>query len=126
MDVNTRIQTTDTRLIRRIVRDSVSRGHSASRTLELWDAVRRGEQRNIFPYQEQADVMFDSALAYELAVLRPLIEPLLKAIPREDRGYAQAERLLSFIQLVRPMTDTSSIPPTSILREFVGGSCFAV
>ena len=126
VDVNTRIQTTDTRLIRRIVRDSVSRGHSASRTLELWDAVRRGEQRNIFPYQEQADVMFDSALAYELAVLRPLIEPLLKAIPREDRGYAQAERLLSFIQLVRPMTDTSSIPPTSILREFVGGSCFAV
>lgn len=126
VDVNTRIQTTDTRLIRRIVRDSVSRGHSASRTLELWEGVRRGEQRNIFPFQEQADAMFDSALAYELAALRPLIEPLLKAIPWEDRGYAQAERLLSFIQLVKPMTDTSVIPPTSILREFVGGSCFGI
>jgi len=124
VDVNTRIQTTDTRLIRRIVRDSVYRGHSASRTLELWDNVRRGEQRNIFPFQEQADVMFDSALVYELAALRPLIEPLLAAIPREDRGYAQAERLLSFVQLVQPMNDTSFVPPTSILREFIGGSCF--
>jgi uridine kinase len=126
VDMNTRIQTTDTRLIRRIVRDSVSRGHSASRTLELWDAVRRGEQRNIFPHQEQADAMFDSALVYELAALRRLIEPLLKAIPQTDRGFAQAERLMQFIRLVKPMDDVSVIPSTSILREFVGGSCFGV
>lgn len=124
VDVNTRIQTTDTRLVRRIVRDSCSRGHSASRTLELWDDVRRGEQRNIFPYQEQADAMFDSALVYELAALRPLIEPLLLEIPRSDRGYGQAERLLSYLRLVHPMESLSAVPPASILREFVGGSCF--
>ena len=126
VDVNTRIQTTDTRLIRRIVRDSHTRGHSASRTLELWDAVRRAEQRDIFPFQEHADAMFDSALVYELAALRPLAEPLLKAIPRSDRGYARAERLLSFLQLVHPMEDLSPIPSTSILREFIGGSCFGI
>jgi len=126
VDTNTRIQTTDTRLIRRIVRDSHKRGHSASRTLELWDAVRRAEKRDIFPFQEQADAMFDSSLVYELAALRPLIEPLLKSISRSDRGYAQAERLLSFLQLVHPMEDLSPIPSTSILREFIGGSCFGI
>jgi len=120
LDDHNRVSTTDTRLIRRIVRDSTYRGYSAERTLQLWDNVRFGEKRNIFPYQEEADVMFNSALGYELAVLRPLVEPLLyRAIRSEHR--VEAERLLALLWWF-DAHDGASVPSNSILREFIGGS----
>ncbi len=120
LDSHNRVSTTDTRLIRRIVRDAVYRGYSAAKTLEMWDDVRRGEKQNIFPYQEQADVMFNSALAYELSVLKPLVEPLLLQVS-DPRARIEAERLLAFLRWFDPYTP-KRIPGNSILREFVGGS----
>lgn len=124
VDLHNRVPTTDTRLLRRIVRDAAHRGYSAADTLARWPSVRRGEKRNIFPYQENADVMFNSALAYELAALRPLAEPLLLQVEQNTPAHIEANRLLSFLRWVQPMTPTqvSLIPDTSLLREFIGGS----
>lgn len=117
------IHSSDNRLIRRIVRDNNFRGWDAYQTLHRWSEVRRGEQLHIFPYQEHADVMFNSALLYELGVLKVFAEPLLKKVPRNCEEYAEASRLLDFIELVEPI-DPKHIPPTSVLREFLGGSSF--
>ena len=117
------IRTSDNRLIRRIVRDNNFRGYSAYDTLKRWPSVRAGEEKHIFPYQENADIMFNSALLYELGILRPFVEPLLKMVPQSTEEYAEAIRLLSMIELIEPI-QTKFIPPTSILREFLGESSF--
>ncbi len=124
IDDHNRIPTTDTRLIRRMVRDSKYRGHSALTTLKIWKSVRRGEERNIFPFQEEADVMFNSALAYELAVLKKYAEPLLTEIDNKEPEYAEAKRLLKFLSYFKGINDEKFILQTSILKEFTGGSCF--
>lgn len=124
LDSHNRIHTTDTRLIRRIVRDNKYRGNNALRTLELWDSVRRGEEKNIFPYQEEADVMFNSSLVYELAILKKYAEPLLKEIDSSSPYYSESKRLLKFLQYFKSIEDEDDIPCTSIIREFIGGSCF--
>jgi len=121
VDHHNRISTTDTRLLRRLVRDARYRGYPARETLERWSSVRRGEARNIFPYQEEADAMFNSALAYELAVLKPLAEPLLRQVEPGTEEHVQAKRLLSFLEWVLPCND-ALVPDNSILREFIGGS----
>lgn len=120
LDSHNRIPTTDTRLIRRIIRDAVYRGYSAEATIAMWESVRRGEKQNIFPYQEQADVMFNSALVYELAVLKPLVEPLLLQVKR-PQPRIEAERLLAFLGWFEAYS-SKHIPGNSILREFIGGS----
>lgn len=125
VDEHNRIATTDGRLIRRIVRDARTRGHSAEKTIAMWDSVRRGEENNIFPYQEEADAMFNSALIYELSVIKPHVEPLLFAIPRDSKEYQEAKRLLKFLDYFLGVS-SENIPNNSILREFVGGSCFPV
>ena len=121
IDRHNRVPTTDVRLIRRIVRDATYRGYSAADTLSRWESVRRGEKRNIFPYQENADIMFNSALLYELAVLRPLAEPLLLQVEPRNSHYIEARRLLSILGWVKPM-DAELVPDNSLLREFVGDS----
>lgn len=123
IDEHNRIPTTDGRLLRRIVRDARTRGTSAQSTIERWYSVRRGEESNIFPYQEEADVMFNSALIYELAVLKIYAEPALFGIPVESKEYQEAKRLLKFLEYFIPVK-SESIPTNSLLREFVGGSCF--
>jgi uridine kinase len=120
LDRHNRVPTTDTRLIRRIVRDAVYRGYSGEMTLALWENVRRGEKQNIFPYQEQANILFNSALAYELAVLKPLVEPLLLQVQHATTRI-EAERLLAFLGWFESYT-SEHIPGNSILREFMGGS----
>lgn len=124
IDMHNRIPTTDVRLLRRIVRDARSRGYSATETLERWGSVRRGEKRDIFPYQENADAMFNSALVYELAALKPLAEPLLLQVEPNTPPHIEAKRLLSFLNWVRPMAPhhLDLIPDTSLLREFIGKS----
>lgn len=124
IDNHNRIPTTESRLIRRIVRDNMSRGNSALNTLKMWPSVRRGEEKNIFPFQEDADVMFNSALIYEFAVLRRYAMPLLAEIGRDVHQYYEAQRLLKFLSYFNPVADESNISPTSILREFIGNSCF--
>jgi uridine kinase len=121
IDRHNRVPTTDLRLIRRIVRDSIYRGYTAMDTLSRWESVRRGEKRNIFPYQENADVMFNSALVYELAVLRPLAEPLLLQIEPRQQYYIEARRLLSILGWLKTMS-ADLVPDNSLLREFIGGS----
>jgi uridine kinase len=121
LDRHNRVSTTDTRLIRRIVRDARERGYSAAQTIANWESVRRGEKRHIFPYQENADVMFNSALAYELAALKPFAEPLLRQVQYGTPEYIEAKRLLAFLEWFLPL-DISLIPQTSIVREFLGGS----
>lgn len=123
IDYSNRIPTTDSRLIRRIVRDNRVRGYSALETLGRWRSVRRGEERNIFPFQENADVMFNSSLVYELAILKPYIEPLLAEIKPDVREYVEATSLLKFMSYFRAAAD-NFVPPNSILREFIGGSWF--
>ncbi len=125
VDEHNRIPTTDGRLIRRIVRDARTRGSSAERTILMWPSVRKGEQDNIFPYQEYCDVMFNSALLYELAVLKQYAEPLLFSVPKESPAYTEAKRLLKFLDYFLG-AGSDDIPRNSILREFVGGSCFKV
>ncbi len=125
VDEHNRIPTTDGRLLRRMIRDDRTRGSSAQVTISMWDSVRRGEERNIFPYQEEADVMFNSALLYELAVLKQYAEPLLYSVPRDSEEYAEAKRLLKFLDYFLGV-GSERIPQNSILREFVGGSCFRV
>jgi len=121
LDRYNRVSTTDTRLIRRIVRDAAYRGYSAAQTIARWESVRRGEKRYIFPFQENADIHFNSALAYESSALGPLAEPLLRQVPFGTKEYIEAKRLLVFIQWFLPL-DIGLIPDNSILREFVGGS----
>lgn len=121
LDRHNRISTTDTRLIRRLVRDARERGYSATQTIARWESVRRGEKRHIFPHQENADVMFNSALAYELSVLRPLAEPLLRQVEHGTAEFVEARRLLSFLDWFLPI-EVGEVPDNSILREFVGGS----
>lgn len=124
LDDMNRIPTTDVRLLRRIVRDHKFRGHTAQQTIHMWDSVRRGEERNIFPFQEEADVMFNSALVYELAILKMFAEPLLLEIDNSVPAYSEAKRLLRFIDYFLPITNLEEIPRTSIIREFIGGSSF--
>jgi len=121
LDHYNRISTTDSRLIRRIVRDARTRGYPAMRTIQLWDSVRRGEREYIFPYQENADAIFNSALVYELAALKASAEPLLRQIPHGSEEYLEAKRLLAFLQWFMPV-DEQLIPDNSIVREFIGGS----
>ena len=123
MDNLSRIQTTDNRLLRRITRDYATRGANALATLQRWPSVRRGEEKHIFPYQENADVIFNTSLFYEIMVLRPKIEPILREVPDTEPEYGEARRLLKFLDNFTPLY-TNEIPPTSILREFVGGSSF--
>ena len=123
IDCHNRIPTTDTRLIRRIVRDNQYRNLSAADTLNLWKSVRKGEEKNIFPYQENADVMFNSALIYELSVLKNYVEPLLKQIDKTNKNYYQAQRLLEILSNFKAIPD-KEVPFTSILREFTGMSVF--
>ena len=125
IDEHNRVSTTDGRLIRRIVRDARTRGISAKQTINRWKSVRDGEESNIFPFQEQADVMFNSALIYELCVLKQFAEPLLFGIERDCPEFIEANRLLKFLDYFLGV-DTEDIPKNSLLREFVGGSCFNV
>jgi uridine kinase len=123
LDDHNWIPTTDNRLLRRIIRDYNYRGYSARDTINRWPSVRAGEDKWIFPYQENADAMFNSALIYELAVLRMHVEPVLMSVPQNCPEYAEASRLLRFIKYFCPIQD-KEIPPTSLLREFLGGSSF--
>lgn len=121
LDRHNRISTTDTRLVRRIVRDARERGYSARDTILRWESVRRGEKINIFPYQENANVMFNSALVYELAALKPLAEPLLRQVPHGTPEHIEAKRMLALLEWFLPL-ESDLIPDNSILREFIGGS----
>ncbi len=121
IDQHNRVSTTDTRLLRRIVRDAQYRGYGAQATIQRWESVTRGERRNIFPFQEQADAMFNSALVYELAVLKPFAEPLLAEIEPGTMEYAEARRLLAFLEWFLPWP-AATVPDNSLLREFIGGS----
>lgn len=123
IDAHNRIPTTDNRLLRRMIRDHKYRGYSALETLQRWPSVRKGEKQNIFPYQEEADVMFNSALLYELGVLKKHAEPLLREIWENQKEHAEAQRLLKFISYFKDIPE-KEIPPTSILREFLGESSF--
>lgn len=123
IDEHNRIPTTDGRLIRRMVRDARTRGTSAAETIARWYSVRRGEELNIFPYQEDADVMFNSALIYELSVLKQYAEPILFGIDRDMPEFTEANRLLKFLGYFVAV-GSEKIPTNSILREFVGGGCF--
>ncbi|MBC6004279.1 MAG: nucleoside kinase [Paeniclostridium sordellii] len=122
LDNHNRIPTTDLRLIRRIVRDYNFRGYSAEKTILNWDSVRRGEDKNIFPYQEEADIMFNSACLYELAILKKYAKPLLEEIKDDNEAFIEANRVLKFLQYFVELDDELDIPPTSIIREFIGGS----
>lgn len=125
IDEHNPLATTDGRLIRRIVRDARTRGTSAKDTIAMWDSVRRGEEKNIFPFQEQADVMFNSALIYEMAVLKTYAQPQLFAIPPDCKEYAEAKRLLKLMDYFLNMP-ADDICNNSLVREFIGGSCFNV
>lgn len=122
IDSHNRISTTDTRLIRRIVRDNKFRGNSVTRTFELWDGVRTGEEKYIFPYQEEADIMFDSALVYELSVLKKYVKPLLEEIDSSSIYYSETKKLLRFLDYFQDIDIEDAIPPNSLLREFIGGT----
>ena len=125
VDEHNRIPTTDGRLIRRMIRDARTRGSSAQDTIRMWPSVRKGEEENIFPFQEEADAMFNSALVYEFAVLKQYAEPLLFGIPKDSEEYLEAKRLLKFLDYFIGVS-SEDIPKNSILREFIGGSCLNV
>ena len=125
LDEHNRIPSSDGRLLRRIVRDAMTRGNDARETISRWDSVRKGEEDNIFPYQEEADVMFNSALVYELACLKVYAEPLLFGIDKSEPEYQEAKRLLKFLDYFVPVP-SEGVPFNSLLREFIGGSCFNV
>lgn len=122
LDDHNRIPTTDLRLLRRMVRDSMFRGISAVETMEKWSSVRRGEEKYIFPYAEEADIMFNSASVYELAVLKTQAMDLLKQVSEDSDYYMEAQRLKSLLQYFVNLDDTEDIGPTAIIREFIGGS----
>jgi len=121
LDRHNRVSTTDTRLLRRIVRDARTRGYSPQQTIERWESVRRGEKNYIFPYQENADVMFNSALVYELSALKPLVEPLLRQVPFGTEAHMEVKRLMALLEWFLPVS-TKFIPDNSLMREFVGKS----
>jgi uridine kinase len=123
IDDHNRIPTTDNRILRRIVRDHQFRGSNAVSTIKRWPSVRRGEEKNIFPFQESADIMFNSAMMYELGVLKTYAEPLLMEIDNSTAEYSEARRLIEFLSYFLPI-DTKEIPANSIIKEFIGGSCF--
>lgn len=123
IDAHNRITASDGRLLRRIVRDARTRGASAMKTIGMWGMVRAGEEKNIFPYQEEADVMFNSSLIYEISVLKQFVQPLLFQVPEESKEGLEAKRLLKFLSYFIGV-DSASVPNNSILREFIGGSCF--
>ncbi len=123
MDDHNRISTTDNRLLRRIIRDNRTRDYRVEDTLEAWPSVRKGEEKYIFPYQDEADCIFNSALIYEIGVLKTYVEPLLYSVPSDSPHYEDAKRLLNFLRLFLPIP-ADAIPQDSILREFIGGSCF--
>ena len=125
VDEHNRVSTTDGRLLRRLARDYRTRGASAKKTLSMWESVRRGEEKNIFPFQEQADVMFNSAMPYEPCVLKPFVEPILFQVTEADPEYQEANRLLKFLNYFLSC-GYENVPIDSILREFVGGGCFKV
>lgn len=125
IDEHNRIPTTDCRLLRRMVRDNTNRGYTAEETISRWPDVRRGEEKNIFPYQENADVIFNTSMIYELAVLKLFAEPLLFGVTKDSNEYLEAKRLLKFLDYVLPLSP-EIIPKTSIIREFIGGSCLDV
>jgi uridine kinase len=120
LDDHNRIPTTDVRLLRRIIRDARTRGTNAAGTIKGWPKVRRGEDVNIFPYNGEADVIFNSSLIYELAVMKPYAEEALRDVARTGPEYGDAERLLDFLAFFVPANDTDAIPEHSILREFIG------
>lgn len=124
LDCHNRIRTTDTRLLRRMVRDNHARNVGVLETLEMWDDVRNGEEKYIFPFQEHADVMFNSSLPYEIAVLKKYAYPLLKSVPKGSPYYVRSRRLVKFLNYFLPLEDERDIPSTSLLREFIGGSTF--
>jgi uridine kinase len=121
LDRHNRVSTTDTRMIRRIVRDGRERGYTAVQTISRWESVAAGEKKYIFPYQENADAMFNSALVYELTTLKPLVEPILRQVPHGTPEFIEAKRLLALLEWFLPL-ELDLIPDNSILREFVGGS----
>ena len=123
MDNFSRIPTSDNRMLRRTIRDNATRGNNALRTLSMWASVRHGEEKHIFPYQENADVMFNSSLFYEISVLKAIAEPVLREVPDTVPEYAEAKRMLKFLDNFVPIAP-DEIPPTSLLREFIGGSSF--
>lgn len=123
MDNFSRIPTTDNRMLRRTIRDNATRGNNALKTLVMWPSVRRGEEKHIFPYQENANVMFNSSLFYELSVLKAIAEPVLREVPDTVSEYAEAHRILKLLENFVPISP-EEIPPTSLLREFIGGSSF--
>lgn len=125
VDDHNYIPTTDARLLRRIERDARTRGYSARATIQMWPSVRRGEENNIFPFQDSADMIFNSALIYEIALLKPFVEPLLFGVPKDCEEYIEAKRLLKFLNyfLTIPADD---VPKTSLMREFIGGGCYKV
>lgn len=123
MDDHNRISTTDNRLLRRMIRDNRTRGYNVEATLKSWPSVRKGEEKYIFPYQDDADVTFNTALIYELGVLKTYVEPLLYSVDQNSEYYEEAKRLINFLRLFLPIP-SESIPQDSILREFIGGSCF--
>lgn len=125
IDEHNRIPTTDLRLLRRLVRDARTRGADGAKTISMWPSVRRGEEENIFPYQEEADIMFNSALIYELSILKPYAEPVLFGIRRDAEEYIEAKRMLKFLDYFLGV-NSDVVPKHSILKEFVGGSCFKV
>jgi uridine kinase len=125
VDEHNRIPTTDGRLLRRMVRDARTRGTSAKKTIAMWPSVRRGEEENIFPYQEEADVMFNSALIYELAVLKQYAEPVLFGIEKDCEEYMEAKRLLKFLDYFVGI-GSENVPTNSLLKEFIGGGCFQI
>ena len=123
VDDHNRIPTTDARLLRRIERDARTRGYSAQATIRMWPSVRKGEESNIFPYQDSADVIFNSALIYETALLKPYVEPLLFGVPKDCEEYVEAKRLLKFLNYFLPLP-ADDVPKTSLAREFIGGGCY--
>ena len=124
LDDHNRIRTTDARLLRRIVRDYLFRGTPPEETMLSWDSVRRGEEKYIFPYQEQADAMFNSSLAYELPILKKYVYPMLHAVSQDSPCYTRARRLVKFLNYFSATDVEDEIPINSILREFIGGCCF--
>lgn len=123
LDEHNWVPTTDNRLLRRIIRDHKYRGTSAEETIRRWPSVRRGEEKWIFPYQENADATFNSSLLYELSVMKEFAEPILKKVPHDCPEYSEAYRLMKFLSYFAPI-DLRTIPSTSLLREFLGGSSF--
>ena len=123
IDDHNRIPTTDARLLRRIERDARTRGYSAQATIKMWPSVRRGEENNIFPFQDSADMVFNSSLIYETSLLKPYVQPLLFGVPRDSEEYIEAKRLLKFLNYFLPIP-ADDIPKTSLMREFIGGGCY--